>query len=348
MNQMSDNDVGGRRGFACFGEILLRLSPPGKELLLQSNALTTYVGGAEANVAVSLAQFGHPATMVSAVPDGPLGNVCISKLRGSGVRTHAIRQLPGRLGLYFVAAGAGHRPTQVLYDRTGSAFANALPDLFDWKEILQGIRWLHLSGIVAAVSATAAETALGAVRMARSQGVLVSFDCNYRAKLWDRSRGEPRVILRALVAEADLLFAEERDMDLVLEQQDHDTAVSDRFSTVASRALAAFPHLKWIATTTRTQRNVDDHDIAAKLMSRDGLRTTRTYTMNAIVDRIGSGDAFAAGVLHGLESGFDEQAALDFAVAAACLKHSIPGDFNLSSIADVEELLRARGYAVRR
>jgi 2-dehydro-3-deoxygluconokinase len=336
-------------GFACFGELLLRLSAPGNETLLQSGALAVHIGGAEANVAVSLARFGHKALMASVVPDNPLGKACIGELRRHGVRTDMIRTGPGRMGLYFLTIGAGHRPSEVLYDRADSAFALAKAELMDWPAILADVSWLHLSGITAAIGPAPAEAALRAVRMARAQGRSVSFDCNYRSRLWERWHGDARGILRAIIAEADLLFAEERDMALVLGRDFEGLAPQERFQAAAEQMLTSFPNLKRIATTARTQRSVDDHDLTAKLMTRSGgLRTTRTYCIGRIVDRIGSGDAFAAGVLHGLETGLDDPAALDFGLAAACLKHSIPGDFNLVDVADVHNLLLDTGFTVRR
>ena len=335
-------------GFACFGELLLRLSAPGNELLLQTGSFAVHIGGAEANVAVSLARFGHTALMASVVPDNPLGKACIGELRRHGVRTEAIHTGPGRMGLYFLTIGAGHRPSEVLYDRADSAFALASPALMDWREILSGVSWLHVSGITPAVSSGAAEAALRAVRMARELGRSVSFDCNYRSKLWERWRGDARTILREIVAESDLLFAEERDMALILGREFQEGPAHERFEVASKEALARFPNLKWIATTVRTQRSVDHHDLAAKLMTRNGLWTTRTYSIGRIVDRIGSGDAFAAGILHSLETGLDCQGTVDFGLAAACLKHSIPGDFNLIGVADVHNLLQDAGFTVRR
>ncbi len=337
-----------RSGFACFGELLLRLSAPGNELLLQSGSLAVHIGGAEANVAVSLARFGHRALMASVVPDNPLGKACIGELRRHGVRTEAIQAGPGRMGLYFLTIGAGHRPSEVLYDRADSAFALGSPGLMDWREILSEVSWLHVSGITPAVSSAAAEAAFRAVRMARELGRSVSFDCNYRSKLWERWHGDARAILRDIVAESDLLFAEERDMALILGREFPEEQARERFQIACSEALAQFPHLKWIATTVRTQRSVDHHELSAKLMTRSGFWTTRTYSIGRIVDRIGSGDAFAAGILHGLETGLDGQATVDFGLAAACLKHSIPGDFNLIGVADVHNLLQDAGFTVRR
>ena len=338
----------GKSGFVCFGELLLRLSAPGNEVLLQSGSLNVHIGGAEANVAVSLAQFGHRASVASVVPDNPLGKACIGELRRHGVRTEAIRTTPGRMGLYFLTIGAGQRPSEVLYDRADSAFALAPPELMDWPAILSEVSWLHISGITPAVSPTAAKSALAAVKVAREQSISVSFDCNYRAKLWERWRGDARGILAEMVAQSDLLFAEERDMEMILGQEFTPGGAGTRFEVAAVKTLAAFPRLKRIATTMRTQRSVDDHDLSAKLMNREGLLTTRTYSIGRIVDRIGSGDAFAAGVLHGLETGMEDRAALDFGLAAACLKHSMPGDFNLVGVGDVHNLVQDVGFTVRR
>ena len=345
---MADLQKTGASGFACFGELLLRLSAPDNELLLQSCSLNVHIGGAEANVAVSLAQFGHKALMASVVPDSALGKACIGELRRHGVGTEAVHTGGGRMGLYFLNVGAGHRPSEVLYDRAESAFAVASPERMDWREILSGVSWLHVSGVTPAVGPNATEAALRAVRTARAHGRFVSFDCNYRAKLWQRWQGDARGILREIVAESDLLFAEERDMALILGREFQTMPAHERFEASATEALATFPHLQRVATTVRSQRSVDDHDLAAKLMSRNGLITTRTYSIGRTIDRIGSGDAFAAGVLHGLESGLDDQATLDFGLAAACLKHSIPGDFNLISVADVHNLLQDAGFTVRR
>ena len=335
-------------GVACYGEVLVRLSAPRNEVLLQTPTLDLHVGGAEANVAVSLARFGHPASLVTVLPDNSLGRAALAELRRHGVGTEAVQMRTGRMGLYFLTAGAGHRPSEVLYDRSDSAFALAPSDLIDWEKALAGSSWLHVSGITPAVSATAAESALRAVRAARGHGLSISFDCNYRAKLWERWHGSARTILRDLVNEADLLFAEQRDIALILDRDYESMPPEQRFHTAASEALAQFPRLQRIAATVRVQRNVDDHDLSAVLGSRSGIRTTRRYSIGRIVDRIGSGDAFAAGLLHGLLTGLDDQGALDFALAAACLKHSIPGDFNLIGIADVQNLLQDTGFTVRR
>ncbi len=335
-------------GVACYGEVLLRLTAPHHGTLLQQPSLDVNVGGAEANVAVSLTHFGHPVQLVTVLPDNPLGHAALGEFRRHGVRTEAVQFRPGRMGLYFLTAGAGHRPAEVLYDRADSAFALAPTDIIDWDLALAGCSWLHLSGITPAVSRSAAESALRAVRAARARGVSVSFDCNYRAKLWERWHGSAKTILAELVNEADLLFAEQRDIGLILGRDYEGVPAEQRFQKAAGEALEAFPRLQRITTTVRVQRNVDDHDLAAVIGTRAGLWTTRRYALGQIVDRIGSGDAFAAGVLHAVLTGCDEQGTVDFGLAAACLKHSIPGDFNRVGVADVQHLLQDTGFTVRR
>ncbi|MEJ1960195.1 MAG: sugar kinase [Gammaproteobacteria bacterium] len=339
----------------CFGELLLRLNAPDRELLLQSGELRVHVGGAEANVAVSLACFGHTTSVVSVVPDNALGAACIGELRRHGVGTAAIRKQPGRLGIYFMASGAGHRPSEIVYDRADSAFARAADQATDWNEALAGAQWLHISGITPALGSRAAEATLRAARAARKRGVSVSFDCNYRAKLWEAWNGDPAKILSEIVEQADLVFADDRALALILgrasgsaPQPSPPADPSERFRDAATQAFTAFPQLQRIATTVRTEHNVDRHDLSALLTTRQSFRSTQPSTLEAIVDRIGTGDAFAAGLLHGLLTRMDEQNSLDFALAAACLKHSIPGDFNLVTAEQVAERVAGRGFAVRR
>ncbi len=335
----------------CFGELLLRLNAPDREMLLQSGQLRVYVGGAEANVAVALTHLGHGTSMVSVVPDTRLGAACIAELRRHGVGTTGIRTVPGRLGIYFMSSGAGHRPSEIIYDRADSAFALAGDEGIDWAAMLEGAEWLHISGITPALGARAAEATLNAARAARSHGVRVSFDCNYRAKLWAAWKSDPATTLRQIIELSDLVFADERALGLVLGNGAAHTPrakAGAAFDKAAAQAFAQFPQLSRIATTVRIEHNVDRHDISALLATRDALFSTRTLNLEAIVDRIGTGDAFAAGMLHGVIGRMDEQSSLDFALAAACLKHSIPGDFSAATVADVEDLLAGRGFAVRR
>jgi 2-dehydro-3-deoxygluconokinase len=301
------------------------------------------VGGAEANVAVSLAVFGHPTSVVTVLPDNALGIAARAALRRHGVSTTQVRLVEGgRIGLYFMSTGAGHRPSQIVYDRRDSAFALAAPDSIDWSVALQGAKWLHVSGITPALGPDPAAATLRAMRAARERGVLVSFDCNYRAQLWQAWKSDPARTLHEMLGETDLAFADSRVLGLVLK------GAPERFAEAAEVALAAFPKLQTIATMARDEQSVDRHEITAFMASRGTLQSTGSYTLEAIVDRIGTGDAFAAGLLHGRLSGMEPQQSLEFALAAACLKHSIPGDVNLATVADVQHLLAGRGFAVRR
>ncbi len=334
----------------CFGELLLRLGAPGRERLLQSPQLEVRIGGAEANVAVSLARFGCRTAMVGCVADNALGDAALGELRRHGVDVEGVLRRSGRMGLYFLATGAGHRPSEVLYDRVDSAFANTGNDHYDWPAALAGAALLHVSGVTPALGQTTADAAIAAARAAHSAGAMVSFDGNYRPKLWAAWDGDPQTILRGLIAEADIAFADHRDIAVVL-GDDNDSAhdTDARFAAAAARAFAAFPHLQRIATTVRTQHSVDDHSMSALMATRDGaLHTTPTYALHNIVDRIGAGDAFAAGVLHGLLSDMSDADSLHFGLAAACLKHSVPGDFNLVDRDDVLAVMRNERLDVKR
>ena len=333
----------------CFGELLLRLSAPGREKLLQSPQMEVRIGGAEANVGVSLSCFGHQVAAVGTVADNALGEAATGELRRHGLDTTGLRKVPGRMGLYFLAPGAIHRPAEVLYDRAGSAFAVAPAEAYDWPKLLQGADWLHLSGVTPALGANTAAAALAAARAARKAGVKVSFDGNFRPRLWEVWKGDAKTILSELMAEADLLFADYRDMGVVLGGQYPQAEALARVEAAAADAFAAFPNLKWMACTIREPRNVDAHALSGVLVGRDsGTALAPQEEVGPIVDRIGGGDAFAAGVLHGLVKGWEAERTIRFGLAAGCLKHSIPGDFNLVSEADVEALVGEGRYDVKR
>jgi len=332
----------------CFGELLLRLSAPGQELLLQSRQLDARFGGAEANVAASLAILGHASSMVSALPDNAVGRACAGELRRHGVDTAGIHFGAGRMGLYFLTPGAMQRPAEVIYDRADSVFAHAPAAGWDWPALLRGARWLHLTGINLALGDHCAQAALDAVRAARAAGAAVSFDCNYRSKLWGARSGKAARLLHEVLQETDLLFGNERDIELVLDTHFRQADGEQRFLAASQQAFGTFPRLRWMATTERRTLDTATHELRAHLATREHVLTTRTHRLAGIVDRIGSGDAFAAGLLHGLVSGMHEPAMLDFAVAAACLKHSVPGDVNLLREADMLEFLAQEGRDVKR
>ncbi|HKU16136.1 MAG TPA: sugar kinase [Steroidobacteraceae bacterium] len=332
----------------CFGEILLRLSAPDKELLLQSARFDAHVGGAEANVAVSLSMLGHSARVASTLPDSALGRACAGELRRHGVYTEAIQFRTGRMGVYFLTHGAGHRPAEVLYDRAGSAFAEASASAYDWNVLLDGCDWLHVSGITPAVSDAAGEAALRAMSAARQRGTKIAFDCNFRSRVWGERVQKAPAVLRKLCEQVDLIFGDERDVAFMLGSAIDGEAASDRQRRAADAAFEAFTRLQFMACTSRTRQSADVQQLAGCLQSRRDTYTSRPYPLYGIVDRIGAGDAFAAGVLHGLISGFDPQKTIDFATAAGCLKHSIPGDFNLAGVADIELVLAEQVTDVRR
>lgn len=316
----------------CFGEILLRLAPSRGELLSQVRQLGVDVGGAEANVAASLAHLGHAASMVGTLPDQPLGWHARDVLRGHGVDTSAIRFAPGRMGLYFLTPGAVNRPSDIVYDRAGSAFAVASAPNYDWDELLTGAGWLHVSGITAAVSAEAAAAVLDAVASARRLDVTVSFDGNYRASLWAARGEDGGAVLAEILAGADLAFIDQRDIALLLGEPGLATGEA---AAAALAAFYAYPHLKAITCTRREQLNVDHHRLSGNFYMRHGACEAESRDVRGIVDRIGTGDAFAAGIIHGLLRGWPEQHCLDFALAAACSKHSVAGDIHPLSEADI-------------
>ncbi|WP_305804774.1 sugar kinase [Stenotrophomonas sp. YIM B06876] len=333
----------------CFGELLLRLGAPGNQLLLQSPRLEVHAGGAEANVGVSLAHFGHAVAMVSVVADNPLGAAVTGELRRHGLDTSRVRRSAGRMGLYFLTTGAGHRPSEVVYDRADSAFASAAADSYDWPLLLQGAQWLHLSGVNPALGPEAAQATLAAARAAVAMGIKVSFDGNFRPKLWERWGGDAKAILRDLFDCAYIVFADYRDIGVVLGGQFPQADAQARVDAAAALAFAAFPRLHYMACTQRTAHNVGHHSLGAMLLGRDGIRALApAEELTGIVDRIGGGDAFAAGVLHGLIEGFDAEATIRFGLAAGCLKHSIPGDFNPVGVADVLALVGEGKFDVRR
>jgi 2-dehydro-3-deoxygluconokinase len=330
----------------CFGELLLRLNAPGREKLMQSRTFDVHVGGAEANVAVSLAQLGCDARIASVVADNALGDGALGELRRYGVGISTCVRRKGRMGIYFMSAGAVRRPSEILYDRAGSAFAEAPPDLLDWTEILSGAEWLHISGITPAVSPKAAEAAIRAVNAARNADVKISFDGNYRAQLWSEWGGDGPDILKKILSSADLAFINERDVGLIL-RKTYGDELSARKKAYAD-AFAAFPKLTVIAATTRQQESVDHHRLSATIATREGEWKSRDCDLPGVVDRIGAGDAFAAGVLYTLANKRTLQYAVDFAAAAAAIKHSVPGDFNLASAAEIAQAMGDGGLDVRR
>jgi len=323
---------------ACFGELLLRLTAPGRELLLQRPHLDVHVGGAEANVAVGLASLGHATKMVSVVPDNALGAAAAGYLRRFGVDASAVGTGQGRMGLYFLAPGAGLRASEIVYDREASSFANASPGDFDWDRLLDGVDLLHMSGITPALGPRSAETAVAAAEAAGRLGVAVSFDGNYRAQLWERWDSDPRSVLTKLVRQASILFGNHRDISLLLGRAFSGDG-PDRRREAADAAFEAFPNLTAIASTARHIDDADRHRISARIDTPEGAAQTDEVVVAGIIDRIGAGDAFATGILHGLRSGRDLDWTVKAGLAVTALKHSLPGDASLFGTRDIEAFM---------
>lgn len=331
----------------CFGELLVRLSSPGSRRLEQADALELSFGGAEANVAVSLARFGMPVRYVTRVPDNDLGRAAGAALRRWGVRTDAVSVGGSRIGLYFLETGQSQRPSRVLYDRAGSAMAELQTGMIDWSATLEGSTWFHMSGITPAISRTAAEASLEAVGAARSLGLTVSIDLNYRAALW-RWGETPERVMGELIGQADVLVGNEEDADKILGIRPSrvDITSGELTATAYEPVCAAigerFPNLSIVAITLRGSKSASHNTWSAVAWSRDtGFIEGPTYDIWPIVDRVGAGDAFVAGLIFRLiHADADLAGALSFAVAASCLKHTIPGDLNIVGAEEVERLMR--------
>ncbi len=316
---MSENPV------TCFGEILLRLSPPDRQLLVQAGGFDLAVGGAEANVASALASLGHQVRFAGVVSDNPLGERALTALRASGVDARHIARAPGRMGLYFLESGAGLRPAAITYDRAGSAFAEAAPESIDFAGALAGARLLHCGGITPALGPKGVALAKAAQAAARAGGVPICFDGNFRALLWAAWDSDPAAILRELVADATILIGNHRDIALLLGRPFSGDGEARR-REAAEAAFQAFPNLQLIASTARHLVTSDHHRIAARVDSRAGAHQTEEIDVTGIIDRIGTGDAFAAGVLDGWLTGGDLTEMAQRGLALAALKHSIVGD----------------------
>ncbi len=328
-----------------FGEIMLRLSPPGFERLLQTPVLSATFGGAEANVAVALASFGWPSSYITVLPEkNPLADAVVGELRRFGVDTSKIVMTKGRLGVYFVEPGANQRPSKVVYDRDRSAIALAKPGDIDWNAAFRDAAWFHITGVTPAISQSAAELALEAVRKAREHDVIVSCDLNYRKNLWKWGLAADEV-MPELLRHAQVAIANEEDVQTALgisaEVDVHGGKLDrEQYERLTCSVLGAFPNLKAIAITLRESRSASHNGWSACLNNGKEFLTSRAYEITHIVDRVGAGDCFAGGLIYGLQKFGSDREALEFAVAASCLKHSIPGDFARISAAEVESLMR--------
>lgn len=328
-----------------FGELMLRLTPPGFQRFTQARSFDLIYGGGEANVAVSLANYGIPVDYVTRLPANDIGEACTQFLRQYGVGTSKIVRGGDRLGIYFLEMGAVQRGSKVVYDRANSALATVEPGMIDWEVVFSDADWFHWTGITPAISEGAADVCLEAVRTARDLGLTISCDLNYRSKLWkwDKKASD---VMPELVSMCDISIGNEEDAARVFGIQAPGVDVAggkvdaEAYRYVCEELAKRFPSLKTITITLRGSISASHNTWSGVLWDEGTMYTAPKYDITHIVDRVGGGDAFAGGLIYGLKTyGADKQKALDFAVAASCLKHSIVGDFNLVGVAEVEKLM---------
>ena len=331
-----------------FGEIMLRLKSPGHERLLQSPLLEATFGGGEANVAVSLAQFGCEVSFISALPDNPIADACLGFLRGKGVDVKGILRQGPRMGAYYLEAGANQRPSRVVYDRQHSSIMDTPAESYDWPGLFEGARWFHITGITPALSANAANVTLQAMKTAHDMGLTVTLDYNFRKNLWKYGKPASEV-MRSLIKYVDIGIANEEDCQYSLgiplesdsgeKEPDCGQLDPERYRQLCERVFESFPNLKIQTITLRSSHSADHNGWAACLYNGKDFLLSRQYDVTDIVDRVGTGDSFVAGLIYALSVGSSEKDALEFATAASCLKHSIPGDMNFCTIEEVKALV---------
>lgn len=322
-----------------FGEILLRLSPPSHLRLTQATSFDLYYGCAEANVAASLAKFGFPVKFITSVPANELGESALSMLRSFGVEP--VAKIQGkRLGIYYFEQGASERPGKVVYDREDSSFSMLRKGMIDWEKAFEGADWFHWSGITPSLSLELAELCEEALEIASKMGLTISADLNYRPTLWNYGKNANE-IMPNLIKYCDILLGGINESEIVLgiSMQENEFVES-----VFSNWMKAFPKLKTIVTTKRLRANASSNGVSAEFYNGKEFLKSKEYNISHIIDRIGAGDAFMAGIIYGLINWPDDhQSALEFAVAATCLKHSISGDINLSTAEEIKALMSGHG-----
>lgn len=333
--------------YITFGEIMLRLKAPGTERIFQSPKLEATFGGGEANVAVSLANYGLDVAYCTVLPNNAIGDSCIRELRAFGVDTSKIQRGPGRMGIYFIESGINQLPGKVIYDRDNSSIALAKTGEINWEKVFEKIDWFHIIGITPAISQNAMELSMEAVKEAKRWGLTVSCDLNYRKNLWNYGRKAPE-IMRELAKYVDVAIANEEDVQKSLDISiDVDVASGkldcEKYRILGDKVLTEYPNMKMIAITLRESHSADWNSWSACLNDREHFYISKKYEIRDIVDRVGGGDSFAGGLLYGLNHYEKRQSALEFAVAASCLKHSISGDFNRVNVSDVEKLMSGYG-----
>jgi 2-dehydro-3-deoxygluconokinase len=331
-----------------FGETMLRLAPPGFERFLQSPQFVATFGGGEANVAVSVAGYGLPARYVTVLPDkNPIADALVFQLRGFGVDTSAVVRGKGRMGVYYVEPGANQRPSKVVYDRSDSAIALAKPGAIQWQTAFAGASWFHITGITPAISQGAADLAIESVKAAREMGLTVSCDLNYRKNLWKYGKTAQEV-MSELVRYIDIAIANEEDVQASLGiKADVDVHSGEldvgQYRLLTEKVMSQYTNVKMIAITLRESKSASHNGWAACLHNGSEFLLSRRYEITHIVDRVGGGDAFAGGLIYGLNTMESHEDALEFAVAGSCLKHSIPGDFNRFTAEEVKALIKGGG-----
>ena len=332
-----------------FGEIMLRLKSVGTERFLQQPMLEATFGGGEANVAVSLANYGIDASFVTVLPDNDITFACIKELRSFGVDTKDIVFTPGRIGIYYLEAGAVQRPSKVIYDREGSTIAKAAVGDIDWDKVFSGASWFHITGITPAISESAKDLAIEAVNAAKRLGLHVSCDLNYRKNLWKYGKTASE-IMPEIVKYTDTVIANEEDVQKALgisadsaKSVDEGIIDANVYEALAKAVMSAYPNVSRIAITLRESKSANHNDWSACLYNGKEFLLSRKYAITHIVDRVGGGDSFSGGLIYGLNAYNDDKTALEFAVAASCLKHTIPGDYNRVTIKEVEALMKGSG-----
>lgn len=322
------------------GEIMLRLSTPGHQRFVQARQLDVNYGGGEANVAISLANYGLNPYFVTRLPDNPIGDASVNDLRAFGVNTSYIARGGDRMGIYFLETGAGVRPSKVVYDRANSSIATAKPEDFDFDAIFKDAEWFHFSGITPALSETAAQVTEMALMAAKKHGVTVSVDLNYRKKLW--TEAQAKAVMTKLMAYVDVCIGNEEDAEKVLGFKPAHTDVTsgelnlEGYKTIFKQMQETF-NFKYVVSTLRESYSASDNGWSALIYNGKDFYHSRKYDLR-IVDRVGGGDSFAGGLIYGLLELEDHEEALEFAVAASALKHTIPGDFNHVSVDEVKNL----------
>lgn len=328
-----------------FGEIMLRLSPPNHGRFLQADRFDIVYGGGEANVSVSLANCGLETEFVTALPAHEMGQCAVNALRRYGVQTNHILRQGNRIGIYFIENGASQRASKVIYDRAASSIATAKASDFHWKEILKGADWFHFSGITPAIGSEMTKAVQEACAAAKELGIKVSCDLNYRSKMW--SIPKARAVMQPLMGQVDLLIANEQHIADILEIDirslpTEDTNLTREGCIAVAAAINARYHIPTIAITQRRSLSASDNRVKGMLWQEGQAAFSPQHTMH-IVDRVGSGDAFTAGILTGIQKGYGLQKTIDFAAAACCLKHSVEGDFNVMSEGEIMALAEGEG-----